>query len=91
MDGFYTVKEVCLKLHIARETLRRWEHDDWFPKRTRFRGTLGADGQHGILLPARGLDSPDVWRQRSATKGQAGPPIWARPNAIQNDIGGRVR
>jgi hypothetical protein len=58
MDGFYTVKEVCLKLHIARETLRRWEHDDWFPKRIRFRGTLGADGQHGILLPARGLDSP---------------------------------
>jgi predicted DNA-binding transcriptional regulator AlpA len=54
MDGFYTVKEVCLKLHIARETLRRWEHDDWFPKRIRFRGTLGADGQHGILLPARG-------------------------------------
>jgi hypothetical protein len=22
MDGFYTVKEVCLKLHIARETIR---------------------------------------------------------------------
>jgi excisionase family DNA binding protein len=45
MDGFYTVKEVCRKLHIARETLRRWERDGWFPKRVRFsryaRGRVG--------------------------------------------------
>jgi len=45
MDGFYTVKEVCGLLHIARETLRRWERDGWFPKRYRFtrhdRGRVG--------------------------------------------------
>lgn len=45
MEGFYTVKEVCRKLHIARETLRRWECDGWFPKRVRFsrhrRGRVG--------------------------------------------------
>jgi predicted DNA-binding transcriptional regulator AlpA len=45
MDGFYTVKEVCSKLHVARETLRRWERDGWFPKRVRFsryaRGNVG--------------------------------------------------
>jgi predicted DNA-binding transcriptional regulator AlpA len=36
MDGFYTVNEVCGKLQVARETLRRWERDEWFPKRIRF-------------------------------------------------------
>jgi excisionase family DNA binding protein len=36
MDGFYTVNEVCRKLQVARETLRRWERDEWFPKRIRF-------------------------------------------------------
>jgi excisionase family DNA binding protein len=45
MDGFYTVKEVCRKLHVTRETLRRWERDGWFPKRVRFsrhaRGRVG--------------------------------------------------
>jgi excisionase family DNA binding protein len=45
MDGFLTVKDVCRKLHIARETLRRWERDGWFPKRIRFsrhaRGRVG--------------------------------------------------
>ena len=45
MDGFYTVKEVCRRLHIARETLRRWERDGWFPRRVRFsrhaRGRVG--------------------------------------------------
>ena len=45
MDGFYTVKEVCKKLHVSRETLRRWENDGWFPKRVRFsryaRGRVG--------------------------------------------------
>lgn len=35
-DGFYTVKEVCNLLHVARETLRRWERDRWFPLRYRF-------------------------------------------------------
>jgi hypothetical protein len=25
MEGFYSVKEVCRLLHVARETIRRWE------------------------------------------------------------------
>ena len=48
MDGFYTVKEVCQKLHIARETLRRWERDNWFPKRIRF--SRHARGRVGFLM-----------------------------------------
>ncbi len=45
MDGFYTVKEVCRKLHVARETLRRWEREGWFPRRVRFsRHTRGRVG-----------------------------------------------
>ena len=47
MDGFYTVKEVCYKLHISRETLRRWESGDWFPSRVRF--TRYARGRVGFL------------------------------------------
>jgi excisionase family DNA binding protein len=45
MEEFYTVKEVCRKLKVARETVRRWERDGWFPKRVRFsphpRGRVG--------------------------------------------------
>ena len=45
MEGFYSVKEVCRLLHVARETIRRWEKDDMFPKRVRFsryaRGKVG--------------------------------------------------
>ena len=33
MDGFYTIRDGCKLLHVARETLRRWERDGWFPKR----------------------------------------------------------
>jgi excisionase family DNA binding protein len=47
MDGFYTVKEVCKKLHISRETLRRWERDNWFPQRIRF--SRHARGRVGFL------------------------------------------
>ena len=36
MDGFYTVKEVCKLLRVARETLRRWELEGGFPRRVRF-------------------------------------------------------
>jgi excisionase family DNA binding protein len=36
MEGFYTVNEVCKLLRVARETLRRWEHEGGFPKRVRF-------------------------------------------------------
>lgn len=45
MEGFYSVKEVCRLLHVARETIRRWEKDGMFPKRVRFsrhaRGKVG--------------------------------------------------
>jgi predicted DNA-binding transcriptional regulator AlpA len=45
MEGFYTVRDVCRLLHVARETLQRWERDGWFPKRVRFsrhaRGRVG--------------------------------------------------
>ena len=47
MDGFYTVKEVCKRLHISRETLRRWERDNWFPQRIRF--SRHARGRVGFL------------------------------------------
>src|ERR1051325_11968858 len=33
MEGFYTVKEVCKLLRVARETLRRWELEGGFPRR----------------------------------------------------------
>lgn len=36
MEGFYTVKEVCKLLRVARETLRRWEREGGFPRRVRF-------------------------------------------------------
>lgn len=45
MDEFYCVKDVCRKLHVARETIRRWEKAGMFPKRVRFsrhaRGKVG--------------------------------------------------
>jgi len=45
MDEFYCVKEVCRKLGVARETIRRWEKQGMFPKRIRFsrayRGRVG--------------------------------------------------
>lgn len=45
MEGFYTIKDVCRLLHVARETLYRWERAGWFPKRVRFsrhiRGRVG--------------------------------------------------
>jgi predicted DNA-binding transcriptional regulator AlpA len=33
-----SIKEVCRLLKVARETLRRWEHDGQFPKRIRLSG-----------------------------------------------------
>ncbi len=50
MDGFYTVAEVCKLLHVSRETLRRWERDDWFPRRVRY--TQHARGRCGYLKSA---------------------------------------
>lgn len=35
-DGYYTVREVCARFNVSRETVRRWERDYWFPKRVRF-------------------------------------------------------
>ena len=62
MEGFYTVKEVCRLLHVARETLRRWERDGWFPKRVRF--SRHARGRVGFLK-----SEIDGWiAARSATR-----------------------
>lgn len=36
MDGFYSIKEVCRIIGVARETLRRWEKRGWFPRRRRY-------------------------------------------------------
>jgi len=45
MDGFLTAKQVCKMLHIARETVARWERGGEFPHRYRFsraeRGRVG--------------------------------------------------
>jgi predicted DNA-binding transcriptional regulator AlpA len=38
MDGFYSVKQVQRLLGVARETLRRWEKRNWFPRRRRLSG-----------------------------------------------------
>ena len=63
MDGFYTVKEVCYKLHISRETLRRWEGEAWFPKRVRF--TQYARGRVAFLK-----SDVDTWIETRRTASQ---------------------
>jgi excisionase family DNA binding protein len=44
-DGFFSVKDVCKLLNVARETIRRWERNRCFPQRYRFsraeRGRVG--------------------------------------------------
>src|SRR5436305_13814255 len=47
MQAFYSIKEVCRLLHVSRETLRRWEQADWFPKRVSF--TQHRRGRKGYL------------------------------------------
>jgi predicted DNA-binding transcriptional regulator AlpA len=32
---YLTVKEVCRRFKVSRETLRRWEKSRWFPVRVR--------------------------------------------------------
>jgi excisionase family DNA binding protein len=36
MDGYYTVKEVCQRFRVARETIRRWIRDHGFPRAVHF-------------------------------------------------------
>ena len=36
MDGYYSVKDVCRRFNVSRETIRRWERDQGFPLRVRF-------------------------------------------------------
>jgi predicted DNA-binding transcriptional regulator AlpA len=57
------VKEVCFKLHVSRETLRRWERDTWFPKWVRF--TQYARGRVAFLKS--GVDS---WIEARQTASQ---------------------
>jgi predicted DNA-binding transcriptional regulator AlpA len=62
MDGFYTIKDVCRLLNVARETLRRWEDQEpSFPKRTRL--SRHARGRAGYLR--REIDEWIVRRPRA--------------------------
>ena len=59
MDGYYTVEQVCTKFNVARETIRRWEHDAWFPQRVRF--SRHARGRCGF--PKAEVDAWDLARR----------------------------
>jgi predicted DNA-binding transcriptional regulator AlpA len=60
MDGYYSVKEVCRKFKVSRETIRRWEEKFWFPRRVRF--TCAARGRCGF--PIAEVDAWD-WARRA--------------------------
>lgn len=51
---YLTVKDVCVRFRVSRETIRRWEKNRWFPQRV------------GLSQHARGrcgfpLDEIDAW------------------------------
>ena len=60
MDGYYTVAEVCRKLNVSRETIRRWEVQQWFPRRVHF--TCHARGRCGF--PIAEVDAWDLARRQ---------------------------
>jgi predicted DNA-binding transcriptional regulator AlpA len=63
MDGYYSVAEVCRKFNVSRETIRRWEEQQWFPKRVHF--TCHARGRCGF--PMAEVDAWDAGRRRART------------------------
>ena len=63
MDGYYSVKEVCRKFNVSRETIRRWEEQFWFPKRVHF--TCAARGRCGF--PTAEVDAWDLARRAERT------------------------
>jgi predicted DNA-binding transcriptional regulator AlpA len=59
MDGYYTVKDVCRKFNVSRETIRRWEEKRWFPRRVHF--TCDARGRCGFSIAE--VDAWDLARR----------------------------
>jgi len=67
MDGYYTVKDVCRKFNVSRETIRRWEEKFWFPKRVHF--TCAARGRCGFSIAE--VDAWDLARRTARTASPA--------------------
>lgn len=59
MEEYYTVADVCRKFGVARETIRRWEIQLWFPKRVRI--SPHARGRCGF--PKAEVDAWDLARR----------------------------
>jgi len=61
MDGYFTVEQVQTRFNISRETVRRWEGKQGFPKRVRLsthpRGRCG--------FPISEVDAWDLTRRNS--------------------------
>jgi len=68
MDGHFTVEDVCRRFNVSRETIRRWERDQWFPKRVRLsRHARGRCGFPKVEI--------EVWDlARRAERGESPPP-----------------
>jgi predicted DNA-binding transcriptional regulator AlpA len=67
MDGYYTVKDVCRKLNVSRETIYRYEKRQWFPKRVHF--TCHARGRCGFPVA-----EVDAWDLANRKRRDVGPP-----------------
>ena len=63
MDGYYSVKDVCRRFNVSRETIRRWEEQRWFPMRVHF--TCAARGRCGF--PIAEVDAWDLALRQSRT------------------------
>ena len=61
MAGYYTVEQVCMMFNVARETIRRWEHDGGFPRRVRL--SRHARGRCGF--PKAEVEAWDLDRRRA--------------------------
>ena len=64
MKGYYTVREVCGRFKVARETIRRWELAGRFPRRVAL-----SDCARG--RKAFAIDEVDAWElgRREARQG----------------------
>jgi predicted DNA-binding transcriptional regulator AlpA len=67
MNGYLTVCEVQKRFKIARETVRRWERDQGFPKRVRL--STHARGRCGFPI-----DEVDAWDLARRNSRQPDPP-----------------
>jgi predicted DNA-binding transcriptional regulator AlpA len=60
MSEYLTVANVCQRFNVARETIRRWERDQWFPQRVRL--SQHARGRCGF--PVAEVEAWDLDRRR---------------------------